>query len=83
MNQEEAQQIEQLKEQVLVKTLAKDARERLSRVRSVDPQRAAQVELYLLGAFQSGKIGSQMSDQELKDILTALTDKKEFNVKRG
>ena len=89
MNQEDQnnimqqQYIENLKNQALAKILTKEALERLGRVRVANPQLAAQVEMYLLQIYQTGKITSQIDDNKLKDVLKTLNEpKKEFKMKR-
>jgi programmed cell death protein 5 len=77
------QQIEEMKKKILAAILSKDAYERLSRVRVANPQLAAQAELYLLQIYQSGKLPSRISDEQMKEILRALTpDSKGFNIRR-
>jgi DNA-binding TFAR19-related protein (PDSD5 family) len=64
--------------------LSKEAFERLGRVRSVNPELASQVELYLLQVYQTGKLQDKISDRKMKDILTLLTQskKRDFRIKR-
>lgn len=78
----QAQQIEEMKRKLLSQMLSKEAFERLGRVRSVNPQLAGNVELYLIQAFQSGKIKGKIADEELKEILRSVSEKREFNIKR-
>lgn len=78
----EGQEIEQIKRKLMNSVLDKDAYERLGRVRSVNPNIAAQAELYLMQAFQAGKLKGKVSDSELKGLLRALSSKKGFNIKR-
>ena len=77
-------QAEEIKRQIMSKLLSKEAFERLGRVRSVNPQLAAQAELYLLQAYQAGQIKGTVDESMLKQILKALsgTEKKEFSVRR-
>lgn len=84
MNQvdmEEMQRIEQLKKQILRKILSKEAMERLSRLKLVKPELAAQLELYLVQLHQTGKIKT-VTDEQLKAILGSLTSKREFKIIR-
>ena len=63
------QQIDQLKRELMGKILAKEAMERLGRVRVVNPQLAEQVETYLLTIYQQGKLSQLITDGKLRDIL--------------
>lgn len=79
---QQMRQIEELKRQLLSKTLSKEAFERLGRIRSVNQQLAEQVELYLIQTYQTGKIKEKISDEKMKEILRLLTQKKDFRIKR-
>ena len=80
MNEE--QKIEELKKTIMKRILSKEAVERLGRIKLVKPELAAQLELYLLQLYQSGKIKSLISEQQLKLILETIGDKKEFKIIR-
>lgn len=77
---EELKKIEELKKQVLKKILSKHAFERLGRIKLIKPNLAEQLELYLVQLYQSGKIKSEISDEQLKIILESLSSKKEFRI---
>ena len=79
---EQMKQIEEMKKQLLSKLLTREAWERLARIRAVNPQLAAQAELYLIQLFQAGKLNEAVSDDKLRDILKALTPEKGINIKR-
>jgi DNA-binding TFAR19-related protein (PDSD5 family) len=81
---QQLKQIEELKRQLISKMLSKEAYERLGRVRSVNPELAGQVELYLIQIYQTGKINEKVSDRKMKDILGLLTQqkKRDFRIKR-
>ncbi len=86
MNLEEMQQmkqIEEMKKQVLSKMLSREAFERLGRIRAANPDLAGQVELYLLQLYQTGKINFKIDDEKMKEMLRALSQKKDFKIKRG
>jgi len=76
------QKIEALKKQILSKILSKEAYERLGRVRSVNPELASQAELYLLQIYQSGKLKENVTDQQMKEILKLLSEKRELRIKK-
>ncbi len=72
---------EALKKEALRKILTKDAMERLSRVRLVNPALALQVENYLFQLYQMGQIKQVINDETLKKILSQLTTKKSGKIK--
>ena len=76
------QQLEQMKKQILSGMLTKESYERLGRVRAVNPELANQVEMYLIQVYQTGKVAGKIGDDKLKEILTVLTKKKDFRIKR-
>lgn len=84
MNEEsdvaKAEKLEFLKKTLLKKILSKQAWERLSRIKLVKADLVAQLELYLIQLYQSGKIKSEISDEQLKMILETLSSKKEFKI---
>lgn len=82
INIEQMRQLEEMKRQVLGKILAKEAFERLSRIRVVNPNLAGQAELYLLQIYQQGKIHGKITDSQMKDVLRVLTSKKDIMIKR-
>lgn len=82
ISQEDLARIEAMKKEVLRKVLSKPALERLSRIRLVKPDLSNQLELYLVQLYQTGKLKSEISDEQLKSILEALTAKKQYNVIR-
>jgi len=80
---QQLQQIEALKRQLLTKMLSKEAFERLGRVKTVNPELAGQLELYLLQMYQAGQLKSKIDDSKMKEILRALSSKKrETHIKR-
>lgn len=76
------QQIEEMKRKILAQMLSKEAFERLGRVRAANPQLAGQVELYLVEIYQSGKFKRRVTDEEMKEILKAVSEKRDFKIKR-
>lgn len=58
---------------VLSQVLEPSARERLSRVRIVRPDRADQVEQYLVKMVQMGSINRKLGEQDIVDILDSLS----------
>ncbi|MEM7819054.1 MAG: DNA-binding protein [Candidatus Aenigmatarchaeota archaeon] len=76
------EELEEIRKEVLKKALSKEAFERLGRIKLVKPELASQLELYLIQLFQSGKIKSQISDEQLKAILEKLSSKPKFKIIR-
>jgi programmed cell death protein 5 len=82
MSYDDMQRLEQLKKVVMMSILSKEARERLSRLRMVKPDLVAQVELYLIQVHQAGKIKSQLTDDQLREILSMLSSGKRYNIRK-
>lgn len=80
----EQERVEQLKRQILSGMLTKDAYERLARVRSVNQGLAGNAELYLLQAYQAGQIKGTIDDNQLKELLRAISTgmAKDFKITR-
>ncbi len=80
----EQERVEQLKRQILSGMLTKDAYERLSRVRSVNQNLAGNAELYLLQAYQAGQVKGTVDDDQLKELLRAISSgmTKDFKITR-
>lgn len=79
---QQMQQIEEMKKKLLGQILSKEAYERLGRVRSVNPETAAQAEVYLLQLSQSGKLQGSVTDVQMKEILKLLTSKRETRIRK-
>ncbi|MBI4009939.1 MAG: hypothetical protein HY361_01970 [Candidatus Aenigmarchaeota archaeon] len=80
MNDE--QKLEELKKKVMKVILSKEALERLGRIKLVKPELAAQLELYLVQLYQSGKIKGLITEEQIKMILETLSSRKEFKIIR-
>lgn len=78
----QTKQIEEMKKQLLAKLLTKEAMERLGRVRVANPGLAAQAELYLLQMVQTGKLPDKVTDENVKEVLRVLSEKKETKITR-
>ena len=71
------------KEQILKQVLAADARLRLNNVKMVKPDLANLVENYLINMASQGKLSSQISDEQLKQILLSIQQpKRDFKFSR-
>jgi len=82
-SQEKDSQLKAQKEIMLKQTLSADARLRLNNVRMVKPELADLVENYILNLTVQGKISGQISDEQLKQILSsAQQPKRDFKINR-
>jgi len=64
--------------------LTPEARSRLANIRAAKPEFAEQLELQLIQLAQSGRLGSKITDSQLKEILNRLqTRKHEFKIRRA
>ena len=71
------------KEMVLKQLLTSEARLRLNNVKMVKPELANMIENYLLDLSSQGKAPSQITDDQLKQILlSAQQPKKDFKINR-
>ena len=76
-------EVSALKENALKTLLTADARLRLNNVKMVKPDLAATVENYLLGLASQGRLKSQVSDDQLKQILLSIQQpKRDFKINR-
>ena len=76
-------QINAQKDMLLKKLLSSEARLRLNNVKMVKPDLANMVENYLLGLASQGRSPSQITDDQLKQILlSAQQPKKDFKINR-
>ena len=82
-SQEKDNQLKAQKETMLKQVLSSDARLRLNNVRMVKPDLAELVENYILNLSVQGKISGQISDEQLKQILSsAQQPKRDFKINR-
>lgn len=76
-------EVASMKEQALRTILSSQARLRLNNVRMVKPELAAMVENYLIGMASQGKLNTQISDDQLKQILQSIQQPKhDFKINR-
>ncbi len=82
-SQEKDSQLKAQKEMMLKQVLSSEARLRLNNVRMVKPELADLVENYILNLSVQGKISGQISDEQLKQILSsAQQPKRDFKFNR-
>jgi programmed cell death protein 5 len=72
----ETTNLEAVKRHMLTQILSKPARERLGRVRVANPVLAAQLEIYLIRLYQTGKLTQTVTDTKLKQILSLFIKEK-------
>jgi programmed cell death protein 5 len=82
-SQEKDNHLKTQKEMMLKQVLSSDARLRLNNVRMVKPDLADLVENYILNLTAQGKITGQISDEQLKQILSSTQQpKRDFKFNR-
>ena len=71
------------KENVLKQILSSEARMRLNNIKMVKPELSNLVEQYLIGMASQGKMPSQITDDQLKQILLSIQQpKRDFKINR-
>lgn len=82
-NQFNEEEFNAQKEQILKNILSPEARMRLNNIKMVKKEQAEMVENYLITMATQGKIGSQISDDQLKQILLSMQQpKRDFKINR-
>jgi programmed cell death protein 5 len=72
-----------MREGVLRMALTSDARERLGTVRMVRPDLASSIEEYVIQLASSGRLKKAVDDEQVKQMLAALQEKKrEIRIRR-
>jgi len=72
-----------MKEQALRTLLSSQARLRLNNIRMVKPELAVMVENYLIGMASQGRLNTQITDDQLKQILQSIQQpKRDFKINR-
>ncbi len=80
-NAEQERQSKAAREQMLRLVFSTEARERLNNIRMVKPELAASVENQVFQLAASGRLRKQISDQELKEMLSSFQQpKREFKI---
>lgn len=78
-----AVQVEAQKQAILRSILTQEARQRLTNIKMVKPEFAEQIELQLMQLAQTGRIRSQLDDDQLKELLKKLQGRrKDIKIKR-
>jgi len=80
---ETQQRIEIEKQAILRRILTSDARQRLTNLKIVKPEFAAQLELQLIQLAQQSRISTPITDEQLKEILIRLqSSRRETKIRR-
>ena len=79
----DAQERKMMREAALRMALTSEARQRLANVRMVRPDLANTVEEYVIQLASSGKLRSAVDDEQVKQMLAALQERKrEIKIRR-
>ena len=82
-NQVNEAEFEAQKEHILKQILTSEARSRLNNIKMVKQDLATLVENHLIGLANQGKINSQITDDQLKQILLSIQQpKRDFKITR-
>jgi programmed cell death protein 5 len=80
----EAAERKMLREGMLRMSLTSEARQRLTNVRMVRPDLASSIEEYVIQLASSGKLRKAVDDEQVKQMLAALQEKKrEIKIRRA
>lgn len=78
------QQYETQKRIAMQQILTPEARSRLANIRAAKPEYAEQIELQLIQLAQAGKLSSQITDAQLREILKRVQERKrEIKIRRA
>jgi programmed cell death protein 5 len=81
---QDAAERKMIREGVLRMSLTSDARQRLANVRMVRPDLATSIEEYVIRLASSGKLKSALDDEQVKQMLAALQERKrEIKIRRA
>ncbi len=80
--EQQAAELQAQIKQVISTILSKEAQERIANIRTIKPEFALQVEVYLLQLFQAGRLKPVLTDGQLKAILDQLVKKRETKIIR-
>jgi len=79
----EASEKKVVREGILRMALTSDARERIANVKMVRPDLAASIEEYIIQLASSGRLRKAVDDEQVKQMLASLQEKKrEIKIRR-
>jgi programmed cell death protein 5 len=79
----EAAERKMMREGTLRMALTSDARQRLANVKMVRPDLASSIEEYVIQLVSAGKLAKAIDDEQVKQMLAALQEKKrEIKIRR-
>ena len=77
------EEVNSQKENILKQILSPEARMRLNNIKMVKPELSNMLEQYLIGLASQGKLNSQITDSQLKQILLSIQQpKRDFKINR-
>jgi len=80
----EASERRMMREGMLRMALTSEARQRLANVKMVNPNLASSIEEYVIQLASSGKLRNAVDDEQVKQMLAALQEKKrEIKIRRA
>ncbi|RZN63483.1 DNA-binding protein [Methanonatronarchaeum sp. AMET6-2] len=83
VSEEQEQEMENRKKQILRKIMTPEARQRLKNLSMVKPEFTESIQQQLIMLARSGRIQGKIDDDQLKEILKqAQGDKKDINIRR-
>lgn len=82
LQQHMQQKQEEAIKHIMRNILTPKARERLANLRSVKPDVATGLEMYLAQLYQSGQIRGKITESQLIEILKKINEKQEFKIRR-
>lgn len=81
--QRQQEEAEAQKQAVLRQYLTDGARKRLNTVKMSRPDHGEQVEQQIVALAQSGRLGDQITEEQMKEILSEMSpDSKSFDIRR-
>ena len=82
-DEKDATERKALREGLLRMALTSEARQRLANVKMVKPELAASIEEYVIQVASSGKLRNVIDDEQVKQMLAALQERKrEIKIRR-
>jgi len=81
--EKERERVEEQKNQILIRIMTREAKERLNRLRMAYPDMASLVENQLIMLYQNGRLPGEIDDETLKKLLAKLQPKsKDYKIVR-